>query len=276
MLASRIRFTYIIKKKKKNMEINSLQNTQIKNIIKLKKASERKKQGLFVVEGEREINIALKSGLALTQLFVSLEYNKNKEQFDRNDAIKISKDVFDKVSIRQSPDGNLGLFKTRDISLSNANIKDFSLIIILEGIEKPGNLGAIMRTADAAGVDAVIINEAKIDIYNSNAIRASQGTIFSTPLYISGINETKEVCQKNNINIIASTPAAKNNYLLANFKEKVAILMGSEDSGLSDKWLKLADKKIKIEMKGTIDSLNLSVSTAVLVFEALRQKGKSS
>ena len=255
------------------MEINSLQNPQIKNIIKLKKASERKKQGLFTIEGEREIQIALKSGLVLSQLFVSLEYNKNKEKFDKNDAIELSKDVFDKVSIRQSPDGNLALFKINEESLKNANVKDFSLIIILEGIEKPGNLGAIMRTADAAGVDAVIINEANIDIYNPNAIRSSQGTIFSTPLYVAGIDETKEICQENNIKVIASTPVAKNNYLEANFKEKIAILMGSEDSGLSDKWLRLADKKIKIEMKGAIDSLNLSVSTAVLVFEALRQKG---
>ena len=254
------------------MEINSLQNPQIKNIIKLKKASERKKQELFVVEGEREIKIALKSGLCLNQLFICPEYNKNKEIFDKKDATELSKVVFDKISLRQSPDGNLALFKIKKRSLAEANIEKFSLIIILEGIEKPGNLGAIMRTADARGVDAVIINNSKIDIYNSNAVRSSQGTIFTTPIYIAEIDETKELCKKNNIKVFASSPAANDNYLKANFKEKTAILMGSEDRGLSNKWLELADKKIKIEMKGAIDSLNLSVSTAILVFEALRQK----
>ncbi|MDA3839963.1 MAG: RNA methyltransferase [Patescibacteria group bacterium] len=258
------------------MEINSVQNTQIKNIVKLKKASERKKQGLFVVEGEREIKIAIDSGQTIETHYVCARFNKNKEKLRNAGSISVSEDVFRKISYRESPDGNIATFKLKRTYLKDANLSKKPLIIILESIEKPGNLGAIMRTADAAKIDAVIVNNSKIDIYNPNAIRASQGTIFSTPLFLANIKETEEFCINNKISIFATSPRANKNYTEADFSQGSAILMGSEDIGLSDEWLKLANQSIKIEMKGLIDSLNLSVSTAVIVFEVLRQRADLS
>lgn len=258
------------------MIINSLQNPQIKNILKLKKASERKKQGLFVVEGEREIKIAINAKQEIYTHYVCEKFNKNKENIKNTNPVYVSEEVFKKISFRESPDGNIAIFKTEIKTLKELSFRDIPLIIILESIEKPGNLGAIMRTADAARVDAVIINNPKIDIYNPNAIRASQGTIFSTPLFLASVEETVEFCKKNDINIFATTPRAEKNYINENYRKPSAILMGSEDVGLSERWLELADKSIKIEMSGLIDSLNLSVSTAVVVFEALRQRSDLS
>ncbi len=255
-----------------NMEINSVQNTQIKNIAKLRKASERKEQGLFVVEGEREIKIAIKSGQIIDTHYICEKFNKNKEKLADTSPVSVSEEVFRKISYRESPDGNIATFKLIENDLKNAKLSKNPLIIILESIEKPGNLGAIMRTADAAKVDAVIINDSKIDIFNPNAIRASQGTLFSTPLFLANINETLKFCNENKICIFATSPRSNLGYSDANFSKGSAILMGSEDTGLSEKWLASANKKIKIEMKGIIDSLNLSVSTAIVVFEALRQR----
>lgn len=254
------------------MIINSLQNPKIKNLVKLKKSSERKNQGLFVVEGEREIKIALDSGHSVKEFYLCEDYNKNKENLKIEKVINLSKEVFDKASYRESPDGYLAVFSTFSSSLDNLNLYKKPLLIILDSIEKPGNLGAILRTADAAGVDAVVLTNPKIDIYNPNVIRASQGTVFSVPLVIARVDETKKYCQKNNIKIFATTPRTSYNYLDSDFSKPVAILLGSEEKGLNESWLNLADEKIKIDMKGKIDSLNLSVSAAIVVFEALRQR----
>jgi len=253
-------------------KIESLTNPQIKNLIKLRKASERKKQNLIIVEGEREIKIALKSGIKLKDVFLCHDYNKNKESLFFRDHVEVSTEVFDKISQRDSPDGNIATFIMPVGLLESGRIKENATIIILEGIEKPGNLGAIMRTADAAGVAMVILNNSKIDIYNPNAIRSSQGTIFSTPIFKSTIKETYDFCKMNSINIYATSPKAEQSYLDVNYLGKTAILMGSEDTGLSEKWLKLTKNQVFIQMKGLIDSLNLSVSTAIVVFEVERQK----
>jgi len=141
-------------------------------------------------------------------------------------------------------------------------------------VEKPGNLGAIFRTADAVGADAVIINDPKTDIYNPNVIRASQGTVFAVPMAVSSIEETIKFCQKNKMKIFAATPAAKLEYDEVDYGSGSAIVLGAEDKGLSKKWLSAADEKIKIKMRGKIDSLNVSVSAAVILFEVARQRDK--
>ena len=253
-------------------KINSLTNPTVKNIVKLKKAGERRKQGLMIVEGEREIKIALKAGIKLVEAILCQDYNKNKEKLFFDKRTELSKDVFDKISQRESPDGNIAVFETPKNLLRSAKITSNSIIIVLEGIEKPGNLGAIMRTADAVGAGAVILNNSKIDIYNPNAIRASQGTIFSTPLVELSIEETLAFCKKHAITLFATSPRAQKSYLEEVYQGPVGIVMGSEDLGLSKKWLELANKVIKIDMSGLIDSLNLSVSTAVVAFEIKRQK----
>jgi len=253
--------------------IVSLQNEKIKNIVKLREAGrERKKQGLFLIEGWREINLALEAGAEIINIFYCQDYIKHELEFDEEKLIKVSKKVFAKISYRENPDGFLAVAKAGQKKLENINLSSSPLLIILESVEKPGNLGAILRTADAVGADAVIINDAKTDIYNPNVIRASQGAVFSVPAVLTSIKETIEYCKNNKIKIFATTPAAGKEYAEIDYCAGCAVVMGAEDKGLSEKWLKAADEKIKIKMNGKIDSLNVSVSAAIILFEAVRQR----
>ncbi|MFH0955937.1 MAG: RNA methyltransferase [Candidatus Falkowbacteria bacterium] len=253
--------------------IVSLQNEKIKNVVKLREAGrERKKQGLFLIEGHREISLALKGGVEIENLFYCQDYIKQELKIDEEKIIEVSKKVFDKISYRENPDGFLAVAKIKQEKLAKIKLSPRPLIVILEAVEKPGNLGAILRTADAAGAGAVIINDAKTDIYNPNVIRASQGTVFIVPTVLSSIDETVEFCKNHKIKIFATTPEAKNQYTEINYNAGCAVVMGAEDKGLSKKWLAAADEKIKINMRGQIDSLNVSVSAAIVLFEALRQR----
>lgn len=253
------------------MIISSLENPQVKRIIKLKKSKERKKSNSFVVEGEREIKIALKSGLEIECFCVCEEYTKNKKSNLKIDYY-FEKNVFDKISKRENPDGYIAIFKGKKKSLNDLKLSENPLIFILDSIEKPGNLGAIARTADAASVDVIFLINPQVDIYNPNAIRTSQGTIFSTPILVVGREEVLTFCKEKGVKIIATSPRSEKVYTNQNFKAGSAILLGAEDKGLSEEWLELADERVKIEMRGKIDSLNLSVSTAIIAFEALRQR----
>jgi len=256
-------------------QINSLHNEKIKNILKLREASrERKQQGLFLIEGWREINLALKGGVEIENMFFCQDYIKHELNIDEEKLIEVSKKVFNKISYRENPDGFLAVAKLKEVKLEKIKLSSKPLIIVLEAVEKPGNLGAILRTADAAGADAVIINDAKTDIYNPNVIRASQGTVFTVPIVLSSIEKTVSFFKDNKIKIFATTPEAKVEYTGANYKQNCAIIMGAEDKGLSKEWLEIADEKIKIKMNGRIDSLNVSVSTAIVLFEAIRQRAK--
>lgn len=255
------------------IRIESTDNQKIKNVVNLRESSgERKKQNLFLIEGYREISLALKARIEIENLFYCSEYTKQELIIDKEKTIEVAKKVFDKISYRENPDGFLAVAKVREVKLKNLQLSTRPLIVILEAVEKPGNLGAILRTADAAGVDAVIINDPKTDVYNPNVIRASQGTIFTVPTVLSSVNETVEFCKKHGIKMFATTPAAKKQYTEVNYNSGCAIIMGAEDQGLSNQWLAAVEEKIKIKMRGKIDSLNVSVSTAIVLFEALRQK----
>jgi len=255
--------------------IESTQNEKIKNIIKLRETGrERKKQGWFLIEGWREINLALKAGVEIANLYYCQDYVKKELDFDEEKLIEVSKKVFDKIAYRENPDGYLAVAKIKELKLANIKLSRKPLIVVLEAVEKPGNLGAILRTADAAGADAVIINDAKTDIYNPNVIRASQGTVFTVPMVLSSIEQTVEFCKNNKIKILAATPETEKQYTEINYNNGCAIIMGAEDKGLSEKWLAMADEKIKMKMSGKIDSLNVSVSAAIILFEAVRQRGK--
>jgi RNA methyltransferase, TrmH family len=256
-------------------KIDSLQNEKIKNIVKLRESSrEREKQGLFLIEGWREINLALKGGIEIKNIFYCQKYIKQELEIDEEKLIEVSEKVFDKIAYRENPDGFLAMAKVGQKKLADTKLRPRPLLIILEAVEKPGNLGAILRTADAVGADAVIINDPKTDIYNPNVIRASQGAIFTVATVLSSIDETVDFCKNNKIKIFATAPAAKTEYAKANYNQGSAIVMGAEDKGLSETWLKAADEKIKITMSGRVDSLNVSVSAAVILFEALRQRVK--
>jgi len=255
------------------IKIDSLVNPKIKNIVKLRESSrERKEQGLFLIEGHREISLALKAGIEIINLIYSPEYIKKELAIEEEKIIEVSKKVFSKISYRENPDGFLAVAKRSEAVLADLKLKTKPLVVVLEAVEKPGNLGAVLRTADAAGLDAVIINDLKTDLYNPNVIRASQGTIFTVKVILSSAEETVEFCRKNDLKILATTPEANKEYTEVDYGKGSAVVMGTEDKGLSAKWLKAADEKIKISMRGKIDSLNVSVSAAVVLFEAVRQR----
>jgi len=253
--------------------INSLQNEKIKNIVKLRESSrERAIEGLFIVEGLREIELALLAKVEIENLYYCPTMAGDTPPLAAENIIEVSEKVFAKISLRENPDGFLALAKIKKLELGKLKLKANPLLIILEAVEKPGNLGAILRTADAAGADAVIINDSKTDIYNPNVIRASQGTAFTVPTLTASVKETLEFCNKNKIKTLATTPVADLDYTKADFGSACAIVLGAEDKGLSQAWLEAAEEKIKINMRGRIDSLNVSVSAAIIVFEALRQR----
>jgi TrmH family RNA methyltransferase len=255
--------------------INSTANPKIKNILKLAKSKERKAQGVFIVEGHREIMMAVKNAYIITELYYCQDYIDNKTHQDTVPALlsfSIGPKAFERITVRNNPDGFLAVVKIKEHSMDDIKLSKNPLLIIVEAMEKPGNLGAILRTADAAGADGVIICEERTDIYNPNVIRASLGTVFSVPLAIISNELAYKFLRENNIDIFASSPSAENFYFEADLTRPAAILVGAEHEGLSGLWLKKADKKIRIPMKGQIDSLNASVSAAIIIYEALRQR----
>lgn len=262
-------------------KITSLQNLKIKNIIKLRKTRERNRQNLIIIEGKKEIEMALAGGIKLVNIFYCPALSKDNQEvffdefgFDEDLTIIVNTKIFKKISYRDNPDGFLALAKPEYMKLKDLQFSNKLLIVALEAVEKPGNLGAILRTADAVGVDAVIINDSKIDIFNPNAIRASRGTIFTVPVVITSCDETIKFFKNHKIKSYATSLLAQKNYTKIAFENRVAIIFGTEDKGLSGKWMKHADEFIKISMQGEIDSLNVSVSAGIILYEIKRQKDK--
>jgi len=258
--------------------LTSKDNQKIKDIIKLRKSSRRKKDDLIIVEGRKEIGLALKSGLKPEQLFYSLEFEKEARFPDWNvtvfsDVIEVSQDIFAKISFRDTPDGYLATFKPFRLGLNELKLPDNPFVLILESIEKPGNLGAILRTCDAAGVDAVVVADPRTDIYNPNVIRSSLGTVFTEQIVSDSFENISKWLELNKIKTFAATPATNLKFTEADFSQPTAILIGTEHEGLSEKWLENVDYKIKIPMKGKMDSLNASVSAGIVIYEVVRQRG---
>lgn len=260
-------------------KITSLQNTRIKNIVKLGKAKERREQDLFILEGARELTLALSGGykpdsvFVCPELFTKTDYPHVLDSITEDLIYEVSQQVFEKVAYREGSDGLIALMKPKQHSLVNLSIKSNPFIIILEAVEKPGNLGAILRTADAAQVDAVIVCDPQTDVYNPNAIRSSVGCIFTVPVAVCSSTEALAWLKQQGITSYAAELQASEWYQDVNYTTPSAIVMGTEADGLTDFWLNNADKRIKIPMRGKIDSLNVSVSTAVITFEAMRQRG---
>ena len=254
--------------------ITSVQNERIKEIIRLRKPRERRKQDLIIIEGKQEIELAHQAGLEIVELFYCQDFANSKKiaGLPEEKLAPVVPAVFQKISYRENPDGFLALAKPKYLELSKIKLNKNPLVIILESLEKPGNLGAILRSADAAGADAVIVANPKTDIYNPNVIRASLGTVFTNQVAVASTEEARNWLAKNKIKSLAATPEAKKIYTEVNYTGPVAIIMGEEHPGLSQGWLEKVDEKIKIPMRGKIDSLNVSVSTAIILFEAVRQR----
>ena len=257
--------------------ITSTQNPKVKNLLALEKPRERRKQCLFVIEGMKEIRMALDAGYKIGNLFFCDEVISPEELKSLGASekllIPVSKDVFDKIAVRENSGGVLAVAEQKTHRLDSLELSANPLVLILESVEKPGNLGAILRTADAAGVDAVIICDPQTDFYNPNVIRSSIGCVFTVPLATATSEETMEWLKRNNIAIYCTYLKAAKPYDEVNFKTSCSIVMGTESTGLSDIWVKNSTANIIIPMQGRIDSMNVSTATAVVVFEARRQRG---
>ncbi len=257
--------------------ITSTQNPKIKSLLALEKPRERRKQQLFVVEGVKEIKLALDAGYKVGNIFFCDEIIDRKESkfiFAQDKLlIPVSKEVFEKIAIRESTGGMLAIAEQKTHRLDDIKLSKNPLILILESVEKPGNLGAILRTADAAGVDAVIICDPQTDFYNPNVIRSSVGCVFTRQIASATSEETIAWLKKENISIFCTYLQASKPYHEINFTQPSAIVMGTEATGLSSVWTKNATSNIIIPMSGMIDSMNVSTCAAVVVFEARRQRG---
>ena len=260
------------------MRISSLQNPSVKNLVKLTKARERKAQDLFVIEGARELSLALAGDYSIEEVYVCPELFTNTRYPDvlnsivGNRIIDITPQVFEKVSYRTSSDGVIALARPKMHTLADIRLSDNPFVIILEAVEKPGNLGAILRSADAAAVDAVIVCDPQTDIYNPNVVRSSVGALFTVQIAACTSQEAMNWLDQNKIVSYAAELEASNWYQDIDYSGPSAIVMGTEAEGLTNIWLNYSKKRIKIPMRGKIDSLNVSVSTAVLTFEAMRQR----
>ena len=256
-----------------NKRITSLDNKEIKNLIRLTNKSKlRNESKLFVIEGFRELNMAESNGFEINKIF----YNPNivdtevvKSKF-RSEIIEVNNDVYSKISFRNTTEGLVGVVKQKDQNINTIK-KQNNLIVILDGIEKPGNIGAILRSCDAASVDMVIINNQKCDLYNPNLIRSSLGSIFSQKIFSMDTKSTLDFLKTYNIKVYATSLNAKKSIETINYNLSSAIVVGSENLGISKFWKTNSDELIKIPMLGSIDSLNVSVSTAIVLYEINRQ-----
>lgn len=262
------------------LKVTSLDNKKIKEVISLYKNNKRKESGLIIVDGLREILSAKEALLEISELFYCPELSKkglsNFIDLNTEKIIEVNEAVFNKICYKENGDGFLAVIKRPETNINKLKLSKKPLIIILEEVEKPGNLGAIIRTAYAAKVDAIIINEGQTDIYNPNVIRASEGLAFFQPIYNLSVKETLKYLEKNKIKSFAAGTKGSVDYLKADYSKACAIVLGSESKGLSETWLNEADKVIKINMRKGVDSLNVSVSAAIIVFEALRQNNNRS
>jgi len=190
----------------------------------------------------------------------------------KTETLTVSKAVFKKVSYRENPDGWIAVFPTPKTTLEELKLGEAPLLIVAEAIEKPGNLGGMLRTADAAGVDGVLLCDPLVDLYNPNVVRASRGTLFTVPTVESTNQAALQFLQDRGIKILAATPQASADYTRQDLRGPLAIAIGTEDEGLTDFWMKRADISVRIPMKGKVNSLNVSVATALIIYEAVRQR----
>lgn len=258
-------------------QLTSLQNSFIKSLVHLKeKAKARQQTGSFLIEGQKEISLALKGGYEIEIiLFYSkiCSENKVKKWSGNSELIEITKEIFEKLAYRDTTEGVIGIAKSKNLSLSNLKLSTNPLILIAEALEKPGNIGALLRTADAAKLDAVIIANPKGDLYNPNIVRSSIGCLFTNQIAIGTATEIISFLKERRIAIYCASLQSTTLYHTQSYTTPTAFIVGAEASGLSEEWKGSATKNVIIPMQGEIDSMNVSVSAAILIFEAKRQRG---
>lgn len=264
--------------------IASLQNPRVKEVVKLRQRSHRDARSLFIVEGYRELRRALDNHRRPAALFIceALFLGKNEPELIAQcrqvgtEIVACTLPVFKKMAYRERPEGLLAVLPQVHQTLADLKLPKQPLIIVAEAIEKPGNLGTILRSADAAGASAVIICDQCTDIHNPNVVRASTGALFSLPVAEAASAETLTWLRGNQIQILAASPHAKKIYTNADLRAGTAIIVGTEQYGLSNLWLQAADLQVRIPMQGQADSLNVATATTILLFEAVRQRQETA
>lgn len=246
------------------MLISSTQNPTIKETAKLKDRKGRDETGLFLIEGKRELERA--SNIKIEKVFYCPEYGGT------DGDIECTKEVFDKLSYRESPDGMIAVAHQIHRTLETLKPSKNPFLVVAEQIEKPGNLGTILRSCDAAGVDALILCDPTTDLYNPNIVRSSMGALFTVPVFEAASEEALAWLKKQGIALVATTPRAKTNYTDAKLTGPVALAVGSEATGLTDPWTQQAEIQVKIPMLGQADSLNVASATTLVLYEVLRQR----
>jgi TrmH family RNA methyltransferase len=258
-------------------QISSVQNPFIKSLVQLQeKAKARKQTGTFLIEGHREISLAKKGGYQIETVLFFPEICPQKKAHllvPNAELIEINREVFQKLAYRDTTEGVLAIAKTKSTQLLNLKLSKNPLLLVAEAPEKPGNIGALLRTADAAKLDAVIIANPKSDIYNPNIVRSSVGCLFTNQIATGTSTEIISYLKEKNINFYCATLQNSNGYHLENYTTPTALVVGTEATGLTQEWRDAAKQNIYIPMQGVSDSMNVSVAAAILIFEAKRQRG---
>ena len=253
--------------------ITSTQNAKVKHVVALQqKSALRRKEGLFVVEGRRELMHCLEAGYEVVETFILADQTDLAEQDWLGNILTVSPQVYEKMAYRGSTEGVMAVVREKSLSLEELQLGSAPLIMVLERVEKPGNLGAVLRSADAAKADAVIICDPLTDLYNPNLIRSSIGAIFSVPCVACSSEACIAFLKDHGIQILTAQLQDSSLYYDTDMLGGTAIVMGTESTGLTDVWRQAADAHIRIPMLGQLDSLNVSVSAAILLFEAVRQR----
>ncbi len=254
--------------------ITSAKNTKFKNLLLLQEKSKaRREQGLFVVEGRRELQHCLEAGYNVKTVFICQEIAGNCHfELAEKSVIELSPDLYKKAAYREGTEGIIAEVECRSLSLEDLCLPENPLIVVLEAVEKPGNLGAVLRSADAARADAVIVCDPLTDLYNPNLIRASIGAIFTVPTVAASSADAIAFLKERGIQILTAQLQDSSLYYDVDMTRGTAIVMGTESTGLTEIWRKAASAHIRIPMLGRLDSLNVSVSAAILLFEAVRQR----
>ena len=293
-----------------DMVITSVQNPRVKAVVALQqKSAERRRTGLFVVEGRREVEHCVEMGLEVVEVFVCEELGewscdnvaanrtkgmKEAKEVEGMKGVKevegmrgvkvaevtrgvkvteVTRGVYEKMAYRGGTEGVMAVVKSKERRLDELDLNENPLIVVVERVEKPGNLGAILRSADAAGADAVVVCDPLTDLWNPNLIRSSIGAVFTVPCMTCGSEECIEFLKAHGIQILTAQLQDSELYYDTDMRRGTAIVMGTEATGLTDVWREAADAHIRIPMLGRLDSLNVSVSAAILLYEAVRQRG---
>ncbi len=263
------------------LKITSAQNNSIKHVIRLRERRPREKEHLTLLEGYRELTRAQEYGMEIVEIYFAPEYFLGQNEYPLLESFalngvkicQVAPFLLEKMAYRDRPEGLIAIAKMKQHTLSDIPIRTNGLYLVAEAVEKPGNLGSMLRSADAAGVDGFIICNKCTDIYNPNVIRASTGALFSVPLAEADNQEAYNWLKQNNILTLAATPHADLVYTDSDMTQAVAIVVGTEQTGLTDLWMKHSDLPVRIPMLGKIDSLNVATATTILLYEAARQRG---